>query len=44
VDFPLPFIVRGVDDGELHLRFEFDAVTAAIFSAMPRRLTLRSAA
>jgi methyl-accepting chemotaxis protein len=44
VDFPLPFVVLGVEDGGMHLVFELDEQTAARFSLVPERLAVGRAA
>jgi methyl-accepting chemotaxis protein len=44
VRLPLPFIVRAADDEGLHVSFELDAATAAVFRPMIQRLAAQSAA
>ena len=44
VGFTLPFSVRAVADGVLHMAFELDEATAARFRPMPERLSTKRAA
>jgi methyl-accepting chemotaxis protein len=44
VDFALPFSVRCVEDGGLHLAFELDETTAKRFQPLPEQLSMRRAA
>jgi methyl-accepting chemotaxis protein len=44
VGFPLPFAVRGMTAGKLHIEFDLDAATAARFAEIPERLGRRTAA
>ena len=44
VGFPLPFLVRSVEEELLRVTFALDAATAARFSGMPERLAQRRAA
>ena len=44
VDLRLPFVVRSVEDGGLHVAFELDARTAERFSSIPERMTMALAA